>query len=175
MTGPNISTSDIVVALDEATGSLAAARFLPSEAQEGAEWAIYALERLPEEIRDRFAGCIGCARATASAIVADSLSPPPWNNRKMLLRCEELAGALNTICDQIRPAAAQPMPPRSRRQQKPRNPSIATLIKRAEKTGKAVTSITTPDGHTIHFDETKPTDANNPWPLDEFRTKETKQ
>jgi hypothetical protein len=47
-----------------------------------------------------------------------------------------------------------------------RKPSIATLVKRAEKAGKPVTSITTPDGTTIHFGETKPTDASNPWLAD---------
>jgi hypothetical protein len=65
-------------------------------------------------------------------------------------------------------------PPRSRRPHKPRKPSIATLVKRAEKTGKTVTSITTPDGTTIHFGETKPTDASNPWlaGIDEKATKQ---
>jgi hypothetical protein len=45
----------------------------------------------------------------------------------------------------------------------PRRPSIATLLKRAEKTGKSVTSITMPDGTTINFGESNPNDANNPW------------
>src|SRR5262249_55829224 len=45
-----------------------------------------------------------------------------------------------------------------------RKPSIATLVKRAEKTGRPVTSVTTLDGITIRFDESKPTDADtNPW------------
>jgi hypothetical protein len=47
-----------------------------------------------------------------------------------------------------------------------RKPSITTLIKRAEKTGKAVTSITTPDGTTIHFGEPEASEANNPWLAD---------
>jgi hypothetical protein len=34
-----------------------------------------------------------------------------------------------------------------------RKPSVATLIKRAEKTGKAVTSVTLPDGTTLRFGE----------------------
>jgi hypothetical protein len=53
-----------------------------------------------------------------------------------------------------------------------RKPSIARQIKQAEKTGKTVTSITTPDGTTINFGETKPTDASNPW-LDDLKV--TKQ
>jgi hypothetical protein len=36
-----------------------------------------------------------------------------------------------------------------------RKPGIATLVKRAEKAGKTVTSVTTPDGTTINFDESK--------------------
>ena len=53
------------------------------------------------------------------------------------------------------PQAAQPR----------RRPSIATLIARAEKQGKAVTQVTTPDGTTLHF-EPQPTGASNPWLAD---------
>ena len=144
MTGPDISTPDIIVALDEATGSLALARFLPSEAQSGAECALQALEGLPEDIRSRFAGCIDFARATASAIVADSLSPPPWNNREMLLRCEELAGALNTLYDQIRPV---PLQRESRRQHQPRNPPPDGLKTAAEAAAKLGCSVKTLNAH----------------------------
>jgi hypothetical protein len=52
---------------------------------------------------------------------------------------------------------------RSRRRRKP---SIATLVKRAEKTGKTVTSITTADGTTLTFGEGEPSEANNPWLAD---------
>src|SRR5262249_30454107 len=41
-----------------------------------------------------------------------------------------------------------------------RKPSIRTVVKQAEKaTGKTVTSITTPDGTTLHFGEPEPTEA----------------
>jgi len=40
------------------------------------------------------------------------------------------------------------------------------MIKQAEKSGKAVSSITTPDGTTIHFGEPAPTEASNPWLAD---------
>lgn len=53
--------------------------------------------------------------------------------------------------------------PRRHRQRKP---SVATMIKQAEKSGKAVSSITTPDGTTIHFGEPAPTEASNPWLAD---------
>jgi len=39
-------------------------------------------------------------------------------------------------------------------------------VKRAEKTGRTVTSVTTPDGTIPHFDETKPSDVSNPWLAD---------
>jgi hypothetical protein len=47
-----------------------------------------------------------------------------------------------------------------------RTPSIATLVKRAEKTGKTVTSITTRDGTTINFGDPEPSETNNPWLAD---------
>lgn len=58
------------------------------------------------------------------------------------------------------------------RAKRPRKPSIATLVKRAEKTGKTVTSITTADGTTINFGAPEPSEANNPW-LDDLKV--TKQ
>ena len=53
-----------------------------------------------------------------------------------------------------------------------RKPSIATLIKRAEKAGKTVTGITMPDGTVLHFGEAQPSEAKNPW-LDDLKV--TKQ
>jgi hypothetical protein len=47
-----------------------------------------------------------------------------------------------------------------------RKPSIARQIKQAEKAGKTVTSITTPDGTTIHFGDSESSEANNPWLAD---------
>ena len=59
---------------------------------------------------------------------------------------------------------------------KPRRPSISKMIAQAEKaTGKPVTSITMPDGTKLGFDKSESAAPDNPWPLDEFRTKETKQ
>jgi hypothetical protein len=59
-------------------------------------------------------------------------------------------------------AIAKAAPPRRRKR------GIAELFKRAEKTGKVVTSVTTPDGITISFGEPKPSDASNPW-LDDLK------
>jgi hypothetical protein len=49
----------------------------------------------------------------------------------------------------------------ARRPRRPRKPRIATLIKHAEKVGKTVTSITTPDGTTINFDESTKSESEN--------------
>ena len=57
--------------------------------------------------------------------------------------------------------ARLPKPPKPRQTRKP---SIRTLVKQAERaSGKTVTSITTPDGTTLHFGEPEPTEATNPW------------
>jgi hypothetical protein len=62
------------------------------------------------------------------------------------------------------PQAQPPQPqPQPRRQRRPR---VGTLIKRAEKEGKTVTSVTTPDGTVLHFGEPQPTEASNPWLAD---------
>jgi hypothetical protein len=59
-----------------------------------------------------------------------------------------------------------------RAEKRVRKPSIAKLVERAEETGRRVTSITTPEGTTIRFDEPTPSDATNPW-LDDLKV--TKQ
>ena len=62
---------------------------------------------------------------------------------------------------------------------KPPKPRLRTLVERAEKaTGKTVTAITTmADGVKLDLGTGTPEPAapENPWSLDEFRTKETKQ
>ncbi len=55
---------------------------------------------------------------------------------------------------------------RAHRTQRTRKPSIASMIAQAEKSGRTVSSVTTPDGTTIHFGETKPTEDTNPWLAD---------
>jgi hypothetical protein len=51
--------------------------------------------------------------------------------------------------------------------------SIRRMIAAAEKIGKSVTSVTLPNGTILHFGESAPTEASNPWPLDDFKV--TKQ
>jgi len=57
----------------------------------------------------------------------------------------------------IAKSAASPPPARRRK------PRVDALIRQAEKAGKVVTSITTADGVTLRFDETKQDTANNSW------------
>ena len=71
-----------------------------------------------------------------------------------------------------RPIIYVDKPPPARRVGR-RKPSIATLIKRAEKAGKPVTSITTPDGTRFEFGQPESAELANPW-FEDLR-KETKQ
>jgi hypothetical protein len=83
---------------------------------------------------------------------------------------ETVVAALQTIRDDVIQQKAQPQQPQP---QRTRKPSVSTLIARAEKKGKTVTSVTAPDGTVLHFGEPQPTEASNPW-LAEL-DKETKQ
>jgi hypothetical protein len=62
-----------------------------------------------------------------------------------------------------------PAPAKPRRQRKP---SLRKMIAAAERGGKNVTSITTPDGVTLHFGKVEDSEASNPW-LDDLKV--TKQ
>jgi len=67
----------------------------------------------------------------------------------------------------IASSASLPKLPKPSKPRKPRKPTLRTLVTQAEKaTGKAVTSITTPDGTTLRFGEPEPTEATNPWLAD---------
>jgi|SRR6516225_6725429 hypothetical protein len=59
---------------------------------------------------------------------------------------------------QAPPPETQPQPPSPR---KPRKPGLVTLIRQAEKAGRLVTSITTPDGATFRFGEPAQADNNS--------------
>jgi hypothetical protein len=49
---------------------------------------------------------------------------------------------------------------------RPRKPSIMKMIAAAERDGRKVTSITTPDGVTLNFDKGEDSEASNPWLAD---------
>jgi hypothetical protein len=63
-----------------------------------------------------------------------------------------------------------------RRSRAPRRPPLDTLLKQAAKAGKSVKGVEVYQDRTVlQFGEPAPVEPENPWPLDEFRTKETKQ
>jgi hypothetical protein len=60
--------------------------------------------------------------------------------------------------DIVRTIMERPKPVRPR---SPRKPSVRKLIQQAEESGKPVSSVTTPDGVTLHFGTTE--SAGNEW------------
>src|SRR5262245_52790259 len=59
---------------------------------------------------------------------------------------------------------------------KPRKPTLASALKQAAKAGKNVKGAEVyPDRTVLQFGEPELTGSTDPWPLDEFRPKETKQ
>ena len=63
----------------------------------------------------------------------------------------------------------------ARKPRKPRRLSISKMIEQAEKAGKPLAGLTLPDGTKLDFSKPESAEMENPWSLDEFRTKETKQ
>jgi hypothetical protein len=61
---------------------------------------------------------------------------------------------------------ARDIPTTATKPRSQRKPSVRTLIKQAEKSGKPVTSVTTPEGITLRFDQPEPAEAANPWLAD---------
>jgi hypothetical protein len=78
-------------------------------------------------------------------------------------------------------AATQPVPPQSPRAEPqsraPRKPTLVTVAKQANKAAIAVARYEVkPDGTVVVVTgKPEPAAPENAWPLDEFRTKETKQ
>jgi hypothetical protein len=68
-------------------------------------------------------------------------------------------------------------PAAERKARKPRKPTLATVAKQANRAAIDVARYEVkPDGTVVIVTGTpEPAAADNPWPLDEFRTKETKQ
>ena len=67
-------------------------------------------------------------------------------------------------------------PARGRGRSKPRRPPLDTLLKQAAKADKSVKGAEVYQDRTVlQFGEPAPAAPENPWSLDEFRRKETKQ
>jgi hypothetical protein len=49
------------------------------------------------------------------------------------------------------------------------------MIEQAEEAGQPLASITLADGTKLDFGQPESVEPDNAWPLDEFRTKETKR
>jgi hypothetical protein len=62
--------------------------------------------------------------------------------------------------ERLQTRAKQPIGTARRRR---RSTRVDTLIRQAEKAGKVVTSITTPDGVTLRFSESDRGSSNNSW------------
>ena len=64
----------------------------------------------------------------------------------------------------------------ARKPRKPRRPPLDSLLKQAAKAGKSVKGAEVYQDRTVlQFGEPESAAPENEWPLDEFRTKETKQ
>src|SRR5262249_10817311 len=98
----------------------------------------------------------------------DLISPRPWRGRCMTHPTHSTEADPRFALSENVIAAILRLRPRARRLR------VRQLIEAAKKAG--ANSITLPDGTTINFGEP---DSGGPaedsWPLDEFRTKETKQ
>jgi hypothetical protein len=96
-------------------------------------------------------------------------------------RAAEASGAVRVGTAMAFPRAALRLdatPAKPRRQRKPRKPTLASVAKQASKAGIDVARYEVkPDGTVVVVAAGKPApvEPENPWPLDEFRTKETKQ
>jgi hypothetical protein len=145
---------DIALCLDDASGSLAAARFgLPSEAGRGVEVAIQVLDGIPKKYLAADAGLaerVASVRDVALKLAADLDLVPPWS-ADLDMRCRSLGGALDEICSRLRasipapknrPAAAMP-----RRQGKARVAPPDGLRTLREGAARLRCSIKTLNGH----------------------------
>jgi hypothetical protein len=128
-----IVNADVRLLVEIATDHFAGARFCPSDEEVGEEYLALAFATRFPELSA--AECLFLVRGPSTS-AAESETVSNLNHAE---------------------------PQRSPQPRRRRNPSITTLVKRAEKTGKTVTSITTPDGTTIHFGDSAPTEATNPW------------
>jgi hypothetical protein len=137
--------TDVAICLRLAADSLAFARLLPSEADLAREYADMAVADLPADLAAQVERALNCG------------------DHRMGAR------ALDDLANALEPPAVPTPESRSRRQRKP---SIGRMIAAAERGGKNVTSITTPDGVTLHFGKVEATEASNPW-LDDLKV--TKQ
>jgi hypothetical protein len=109
---------------------------------------------------------VGCGRERVAAMieaVGSSLLGPCYPRAGRQERARRVAEARAVLSPTKRP-------------RKQRRPRLADLLKQATEAGKSVKGAEVyPDRTVLQFGEPEPAEMKNPWPLDEFRTKETKQ
>jgi len=145
MTSPPHSTKllDALVLAEMAADCFVAAQHfgVPSEAEEGAELAIRALDNMPKELAARVADHVACTRNAASELATTLADLSVRWNADLHYRCEAMRMALDAICCEIRP----PTPPQ--RARKPDTPTLASVAKQASKAGIEIARYETkPDG-----------------------------
>jgi hypothetical protein len=94
-----------------------------------------------------------------------------------LRRANDFMDAFSDLNKQAKEQAWERYAAPPRRQRKPRQPTLASVAKQAGKGGIEVARYEVkPDGTVVIVTGTpEPAAPDNPWPLDEFRTKDTKQ
>lgn len=114
-----------------------------------------------------------CARAIIGVLKGDLLPPPGAGRTRALLKSIEiiLADAPRLAREHFLAATRAALRLNDAKPVR-RQPSLATQIRRAEKSGREVTSVTLPDGTRLNFGDGEPSEANNPW-LDDLKV--TKQ
>jgi hypothetical protein len=110
---------------------------------------------------------VGCGRervaAMIEAVTGSSLLGPCYPRAGRQERARRAAEARAVLSPTKRP-------------RKQRRPRLADLLKQAAKADKNVKGAEVyPDRTVLQFGEPTPAVPDNAWPLDEFRTKETKQ
>lgn len=130
----------------------------PSDIEEGVGYAEAAIAALPPG---------GFPRPN---YVHELVEARDWRCLEMISReLDQRARPVRVSQERISESFEVSKPAKPRRQRKP---SLRTLIAQAEKAGKPVTSVTTPEGITLRFDQPEPAEASNPWLADLKVTKQ---
>jgi hypothetical protein len=118
----------------------------------------------------------GSDRSRALAAAADCFALARYCPSEAEVAEQFLAlAALLPTADDAGQSQTAPAPPQ--RTRKPRQPTLASVAKQASKAGVEIARYEfKPDGTVVAVTgKPAPAESENPWSLDEFRTKETKQ
>ena len=165
---------DIAETLRVAADYFGSMRWLPSEAE--AEFAI----ELTKEALDALPADLGVQTDGVRHVLAD---PANYDLYQLAPWLDGLANRLtqadNGVLQGISLERPKVQPRRQRKPSQPgksRRPALANALKQAAKAGKSVKGAEVyQDRIVLQFGEPEPVEPENPWSLDEFRRKETKQ